>query len=504
MPSEPRDGRDSLWGGLLSVAFAVLYLSFLSRSYVFEGLARAMPIEIGRFDGLFNGNYLLYGFVGWCFHWLMRALGSQELAVVSLQRMDALIGAGGLFLILRSLRALGAERLAAAAWTSVLGLSLGYWSWSVDAQNYIFSTFLLAANFLALAERMRGAKVSPVLLGVLHALAVLGHIVNVLFGAVIACVLFMTSGRHWRRELSQYAAVFFIGVAAAYGLALGLIVRPASLAQAWQWFLGSAAPSGELNLRGPLSLAGLGQWAAMTLNILASREPQVLLSGAKLLLGVSAVAAALSLRRLEGPRRAAAIACAVWLAAYACVFTHWEPYTMVYRISDLIPIMFLLFLGVEAAGFPSAPRLAAPLLLALLLGAGNFAAEIHPRSMRRNNALLRRMDFLRGHTAEGAWISGTGGGEELYIPYFAQRRPLVVERYRRNPGELRIAAAALLARGEAVYFTSSVLSDAVWREALRGLRLKPVAKDAEGFELYRAELGRKSASGARRAHGPRR
>src|SRR5262249_31991035 len=95
--------RERLVQALLFVAAFSLYLSFLSKSYVFEGLARAMPIELGRFRSLFNGNYVLYGFVGWCFHNLLRLFGAEPLAVHSLQIMDALFGAAGLWIFFRIL-----------------------------------------------------------------------------------------------------------------------------------------------------------------------------------------------------------------------------------------------------------------------------------------------------------------------------------------------------------------------------------------------------------------
>lgn len=487
--------QDLLCSGLVALCAAALYLCFLSKSYVFEGLARAMPIDVGRLRELFNGNYLLYGFVGRCFHGLMWGLGFSDLAVISLQRMDALIGAGGLSLYWLTLRLMGADRFLATAWSAVLGLSLGYWIWSTEAENYIFSTFLLNANFLALVYHARGGRIPPVALGALHALAVLGHIVNVLFGFVTASFLLSADGRS-RRPLLRYAAALVIGVAAAYGLSLALIVRPASLGEAVRWFLGSAGTSEGLHWHGVYSLSGLRQWTAMTLNILISFRSEGLSSsglsfleialwGAKLILALAAVALVCKARQLTELHRAVARACCVWLAAYALVFTHWEPYTMVYRVSDLVPIVTLLFLGAESSGAPPAWRRGGAALLAVLLGAGNFALEIHPRSLAANNPHLGRMEFLKAHTSEGDWIAGDGGADELYIPYFAQRRPLVIGRYRQRPEELAHLIGALLAGDQAVHVTSRVLADEFWGGYFRRYELKRLARDRNGFEFYR-------------------
>src|SRR5579859_3061416 len=138
--------RESLWGAFLFVSTAVLYLSLLSKSYVFEGLARAMPVELDRFRNLFDGNYILYGFVGWTFHRLISVF-AEIMAVTSLQIFDALIGAAGVWLFFRTLRKIGLDFTIALIGAAALGSTLGYWRWSTDAEDYIFSTFLLLVGF---------------------------------------------------------------------------------------------------------------------------------------------------------------------------------------------------------------------------------------------------------------------------------------------------------------------------------------------------------------------
>src|SRR5437016_4815539 len=103
--------RDGLYAGFLALGFFALYASLLSKSYVFEGLVRAMPIETGRWAHLLPGNYLLYGPLGLVFHSVLYALGFHHPAVISLQIMDALIGAGGIAVFYLLLRRLGGDVL---------------------------------------------------------------------------------------------------------------------------------------------------------------------------------------------------------------------------------------------------------------------------------------------------------------------------------------------------------------------------------------------------------
>ncbi len=151
-----KNSKKDVWValGLAWLAFS-LYVGFLSKAYVFEGLIRAMPIETGRWAHLFPGNYLLYGPLGLLFHTLLNSLGFHQPAVVSLQIMDALCGAAGVFVFYFLLRRLNASVFAGVVWSLILACSLGYWLWSTDAEDYILSTLLLTINFYFLMKYRR-------------------------------------------------------------------------------------------------------------------------------------------------------------------------------------------------------------------------------------------------------------------------------------------------------------------------------------------------------------
>lgn len=491
---KPDRASERAWGLVLFLSAFSLYASFPSRSYVFEGLARAMPIELGRFRNLFNGNYLLYGFVGWCFHHLLRAAGIAQLAVHSLQMLDALAGALGLFVFFKILRRIGTGLPEAFLWSAILGATLGYWRWSTDAEDYIFSAFLLLLNFYALVRYCQKGSPGPASLGALHSLAVLGHIVNLAFAPTALWFIVSGNRRAWKRPALEYAASLCLLTASAYAAALA-IARPGGLPQALRWLWGSAAREGAgFTLGGGYSWHKLWQWIRTTGNALTSYSPVFkdppawrsavwLLWTGRILLLLLAGVLALRSKTIFRRHRTVAAGCCVWLASYALIFASWQPDTLVYRTTDLPAICLLLALASFELARPL--RLGVCLALAAALGLGNFGAEIFPRSFASNNPDLKRMAFIRDHTGESDWVTGGGGRDELYIPYFAGRRPLVVDRYRDRPEELRLLIRRLEKGGQPVRVSSRTLEDDFWRSYFSRFDMEPLADDGNGFALLR-------------------
>lgn len=428
---------------------------------MFEGLARAMPIDLGRFPDLLNANHLLYGPLGWVFHAALDALGLRQPAVHSLQALDALLGGAGLLVFAAILRRAGAEKAAIGAWTAALGACFGYWALSSEAENYIFSTLLVQVFFLQLLRYLQGEG-PAYRLGLFHALAVGGHVVNAVLVLPAAWFILRRHGAAWRRPLLEYAGTAAAAVLLVYVGAWSLAVGPAGRYGLLEWLLGSAAGGA----RGAPSLEKLLQWLKTSGAAVACGGAPWLLWPAR---GLCAAILVSGARRLRSERTLAA-GCLLWLAAYAAVFTTWEPHTLVYRVSDLPAFCLLLFL---AAG----RRARTGAALAALLGAGNFAGGILPRSREENNPHLARMDLIRRHTRPSDWIAAGGGRDELYLPYFAERRPLVYGRSGERETAERIRA--IQRRGETVYATAAAAPDfAAWRPV-------PAVFDREEPVLYR-------------------
>lgn len=495
---------DFICAGIAAFAAALTNLSLLSKGYVLEGLARAIPIELGQFHSLFNGNYVLYGFLGNCFHHLLRAVGYSGLAVGSLQIMDGLLGGCGIFVFFLILRRLRASCFSAFVWSAVLAFSFGYWHWSTEAEDYIFSTFLLTLNFLFLLLYLEDTLRSPVLLGALHALAVMGHIINGVFAPVVLWFLYCSHPRSWKGPALRYLVSAALMILAVYSSIFWFILRARTWPRALAWVLGDAGMGTSLRWHGSLHWLGLWQWIRTTLNVFVSFAPSfrappawtfslALLPLACALLAVHCAAVVLHRRRIAGDDRSVAVACVLWVLLYALIFTSWEPGTLVYRVSDLVPLCVLLFLGSRAwqetpgASGAFAPRLAAA-AFAVCLCAGNLGSEIYPLSFASNNPRLVHMAFLKDHTPAGSWIAGDGG-DEINIPYFAARNPVNITRYLDNPAGARNLIDELFRGRQRVFVTSRVLNNPLWAEFLRPYRPELTALGEDGYgcyELHRA------------------
>ena len=493
---------DAACGLGLFLASAAIYLAFLSKTYVFEGLARAMPIELNHFRDLFNGNYVLYGFVGWCFHSAL-SIFVDLTAVTSLQILDALLGAAGVSLFFRIHRKIGFDRASALLGAGVLGSTLGYWRWSTDAEDYIFSTLLLLLNFHMLIDYGEKRRSRPAVLGFAYALAVGGHIVNAAFAPVALWFVIRANPRQWKRPAAEYAASGLVAALAMYGVALA-IVHPSNPSDALRWFWGSAASPAGVTFGGGQSPWKIWLWLRTSVHALTSISPAfpapwsgpfgffassvlfpALLWFARLFALILLGRIAFRGRTLPEQDRTIAGGCFLWIGAYALIFTSWQPDTLVYRTTDLPPLCLLLCLSARRLPIPTRSALA---VLMSCLFFGNLGAEILPRSDASNNPGLARMDFVRAHTNEGDWVTGGGGRDELYLPFFAQRKPLVVDRFRADPDQILEFARRISKRNESIYVTSTIMRDPFWSGFFRRVKLAPLAADSSGFALYRLKL----------------
>jgi hypothetical protein len=351
----------------------------------------------------------------------------------------------------------------------------------------------LQVNFLCLLVYLKTNRISPVFLGIMQALAVFGHLVNGLFGVVALWFFIAKDKKNGLRAFGLYALTAGMVIAAAFGTAL-TVIKPASGHEAWLWLLGSAGGPQGLAWHGSWwTREGIRAWLQMSVRILGSLQDQRFALPPELhLAGVFLTAASLFLGILLGfgmayardivPRHKTVMgACLLWLGLYAVVFSSWEPYTMVYRVSDLIPFLILMALISRELWRGVGHGLA--LALAITLGLGNFGAEIYPRSFWTNNASWRTMQMFQTATEPNAWIAGNEGSDNIYIAYFAQRRPLVLDAYRDRPDELVQLLTRIARAHEPIYVESGMLDQPFWQAFFRGYTLTPVGSKGEPILL---------------------
>lgn len=461
---------------IAGTAACLFYLAVHSTFYNFDGVACAIAVELSDLPHLVHGNHLAYGLVSLAFFKLWQVLGYAGPAILSLQALDSLLGgsAAGVFCGLLLRLKIPPPRAAAA--TAGLVLSYAWWLWSLEPQVY-----MLGALFLALAAReLFSDKPNPIVLGLFHAGAVLGHVGHMTWMPCVLYWLWTSQGAKRRSAIIRYGAAMAAALFAVYALTAYYVIEPSG--QTWRlWLLGSAALTADRSFawHGNYSLINLKSWALMTLRIFTNPYE---LAGAARWFGWLLAAAALAAAGLGArTNRRLAIACLIWIAGYAVLFISWEPYTVVYRITDLMPLWILIALA--AGGVRG--RWGDYALCGWIAVAGlfNWTQTISPHTDPRNNITYQQALWLSRSTPEGSWITAVSL-DQVYIPYFAYRKPLNLRYYVDQPVTLARRLAVFAASQIPVYATSDALAIHPWGEFFKSYRLEEVGR-LENFALFR-------------------
>lgn len=439
---------------LLGAGAAFLYLGTPSAAYNFDGVACAIAVELADLRHLAHGSHLAYGLLGLAWTWLWKLFGYAGPAVLALQALDSLLGGLGAGLFCRFLlRRSRLPPLAAAAASAGLALSYAWWFWSLEAQVYLLgAVFLILAADEAWAEEPRPGRT-----GVWLGLAVLGHVGHVMF-LPAALTLLHRPGRA-ARTWPPFLAALSLSVLSAYAAAALCCVRPGTLEDWRLWLLGSAAlsPDRSFTWHGAGTISGsLSAWLAMTLRIFADPVglPQPWSSLGWLLAAAPLAAAAAGLRAWGRTAKAALL----WLAGYALLYVAWQPFTMVYRVTDL-PALWLLAAS-WSEGRAWAGRVLA--VCAAALGLFNGLLLIAPHGDPGRNPAYQEALRIRRDTPQEAWVAAAARGQ-VYIPYFAGRRPLNLSYFEGRPEALDRRLEELRRQGLPVFVPGSVVRSETWK-----------------------------------------
>ncbi len=480
----------------LGLGLSLFYLLFPSAFYNFDGVACAIAVELSDFPHLVHGNHLAYGLLGWLFDRFWRILGYAGPAILPLQALDSLLGAAGAGVFCALLLRLGLGPQAACLASLGLALSQAYWFWSLEAQVY-----MLGSLFLMLAALEGFGARRPVRLGLWHALAMLGHVGHALFLPVAVYLLW--NARDRGKLLGRYGLALVLTVLCAYGAVAALVVRPGTL-EAWRlWLLGSSALGVERSFawHGGLSWANLGQWGLMTLRIFT--DPLPLPGPARLagwcLSGAALACAAASPFLAPSGLGKAVRAALIWIASYALLYASWEPWTAVYRITDLAPLWLLIACLVSSqAGHASRSlRRALGLLMAAWLAAAglfNWKTTIAPRADPANNRQYQEALWIAAKTPPESWVV-VSSVDQVYIPYFALRKPLNMRYFEGRQEALRLRLDLLAAAGQKVFITSGTLKASGLRDFFKAYGLREQARRGETVLWRLAPLKKRESRG---------
>ncbi|HEX9744458.1 MAG TPA: hypothetical protein VGB30_03435 [bacterium] len=211
--------------------FFLIYSLHLTNKFYFDGVVFASIIEHGPPEKLFNPHHLLYSPLFYLIHRVLEGIfGPHILALKVMQWGNVLIGSIGVALLWGLIRRLAHDQGLAILVTLLGCFSFTWWHYSTDADVYMLSTLflILAADRVEIVSRQRAPKNSDfIYIGIMQALSVLFHQLNVFFVVCVAACLFWkaiegTKEERWRWWWT-YTVSLAIPVATAY-IAIGTII----------------------------------------------------------------------------------------------------------------------------------------------------------------------------------------------------------------------------------------------------------------------------------------
>jgi hypothetical protein len=396
-----------------------LYIGIPSTLWNFDGVACAAALELGNPAYFFHANHLVYGLFGYLFwRWIGFPFGLAR-ALPALQLFTSLAGSFGLMGLYRLLQSILKEGTSSLLLTLGLSVTAAFWVWNIEAQVYTLGFLALAwATFFLIAYE---GKNKYIWVGLLHAGAVLGHLMHFLW--VIPALFWM-----WRipGAIRRYMTTFVLGTMIPYVLVLSLVIAPGrDLHRILIWLKGSVGLTPDRRWAWhSAGWTGPWLWLKSTLPALWGSFlpygntrvtpwmwPLTTLSIVIFLLLVAQSGAQSSDKavRFSG----------LWLGTYGLFLSTWEPTTLCYRITDIIPLGILLAFGLRSWRWPY-PILASCLFLGSTL-ASNASTQIIPMHQIEQNTVYQETLTLSKITPANSLYITEGGPLWIYLLYFTGR-----------------------------------------------------------------------------------
>jgi hypothetical protein len=387
--------------GLLFVTTAIIYLSFPTRVYYWDGIAFAQVIEdaSGLNASLVHPNHLIYNFVGYAFYKFLLSLGVEVRAVTALQILNSLLSAGCagvLFVILRdTLRSL----YLSICLTLLFAFSATWWKFSTDANAYVPSLlFLLISFYLVLPDR----KARPPLLAVTFFISMAFHQLAFVMFPVLALGIYLQSGPLSLKRRALNAAYFSVAAVAlivtAYAYLFYLATGTFDLARLMRW-TASYSPDADTSfnlwsnlqysLRGQVRLFFGGRFNLLKGIVNSFVVVLIIGLGGVLVLLIFDVLRNLgkivNLRwvrelRLESRQKTVLLLSLLWTILYLTFLFFWLPQNTFYRLFYLPALILLFGLGLSSFKNNASRPLRFLAVLVAAVALANFLFLIYPFS----------------------------------------------------------------------------------------------------------------------------
>lgn len=473
---------------LLSAAGPLgIFLRFPSCLWNFDGVACAIALELGNPVFFFHSNHLLYGFLGYGFWRALEFFFDSLRALPALQLLSSLLSALGLAGLCRLLFDQTREPAVALGLTWALSVTAAFWVWSLEAQVYPLGFAALAwAAYVLLAGDSSPKKYRWV--GFLHGLAVLGHMMHVLW--IAPALYWIYAGSRPIDEsyarIRAYLSVLGLTVVIPYLSVFFFVLLPSRRGFPWllTWLKGSAGLTPDRHFAWHLAGGWKApfQWAWGNLPFgwgafSPYRTQPVDPLGWMLTIvsiGLFGWGLFLSFRNRSELWKFSLI----WLGAYALFLWTWEPRTLCYRMADIVPLAILLSLGAARMG-----KTFRNIWLILLLGttlAANFGTLIGSLRRAESNAVYRETLALSKETPPHALYLTGGGDTWIYLLYFGGRSAWNVHLL---PSQRLTDGVARHKQSHPVYAQTSLLRDPALQSWMERHKFRPVAPDLPWVQL---------------------
>lgn len=391
------------YGFLLFVSVLIVYLSFPTKNFYWDGIQFAQEIETGSGGPwFFHPNHLLYSPLGRGLWVASAAIGWNLRALDVLQGISMVTGAAAVAVLFLVLLETGATAYVASCLALVFAFSATWWRFATDAGSYVPSTFLI---LIALWLLVRKDRPNPIAVGLTVCGAMLLHQLAVLFVPSAAFALWLrTGGRPTARRVATVAAFLITAGLPTLGLyvlvfAIEQQVRTPGQFMAW---VASHSQDVTFSFAVPRNV-----WTSIVGHfrlvfggnlklVLAQRSPVSMVAGVTLLASVLVlVRRFVQVRPVVAKFRAEARwllpVLVLWCVTYAVFLVFWLPHNTFYRLFYL-PALILLGSAIVPPVKTRYNRLAVAVAALFLL---NFGFYIYPQTKPDSNPPLQIADAMR-------------------------------------------------------------------------------------------------------------
>jgi hypothetical protein len=396
--------RLSLAPWVISLGVLLVYLSFPTRNYYWDGIDFALAIEnpTGLSRALIHPHHLLYNACGFFLYHVVNATGWHVRAVHILQVTNSILSALCAGLLFRLLRSASGSIFLSSLLTLLFSFSATWWKYSIDADAYVPGLFfLLVCLSLVLTARKR----RPFLAALAHASSMCLHQLAVFFYPVVVLGMWRQSSQLSLRErvwpILQYSGTAACVTLAAYYLCFhlqtGRFNLPAFAVWLTTYLHGPHSYSFSFDLwhnivytlRGHVRLffGGRLNWleglislpVAVLIGLLLI---MIVLSVVRLIQGAKEITwKAGTAPDAEGRFKSLAAICLLWAGVYLLFLFFWYPHFTPYRVFYL-PALILLA-GIALARYEllnTAARRQSAVMLVAAVALSNFLFFIFPLS----------------------------------------------------------------------------------------------------------------------------